>query len=260
MPKNPTPQELEAENAKLLQELEKPEVPEVEETPQEPAEVVTPEPETQPEPQVEPEKEVQATPSPDYKKKFGESSKEAQKVVAKNRKINQAIDEANEITVPTDEEMKSEYPNWDELDDTSKKIATKTYITDKRYALIAKAREEGKKIEKWDEEVTKFTENPQTLIDNPGLEGKIEEFRLYANEESNNSVPLKVLVNSFLFEQSKAAKPKNKGSMFPSGSGGPNDKPKPTKITVAESEILRKTNYNEYKRLLKAGKISPSID
>jgi len=49
--------------------------------------------------------------------------------------------------------------------------------------------------------------------------------------------------------------------MFPDGSGGPNDKGKPKgdKITVAESEVLRQTNYNKYKELLQAGKISTEI-
>lgn len=255
MPANPTPQELEAENAKLLQDLEKLETPEPEEDP-----VV--EPENQPEPPVEPEEEPEATPSPDYKEKFSQSSKEAQKVVAKNRKINQAVDEGNEVSTPTDEEMKAEYPEWDDLGEEVKKIAIKSAVSEKRFALISKAREEGKRIEKWDEDVTKFTDDPQTLIDHPQLEGKIANFKLYANEEANNSVPLKVLVKSFLFDQSANARPKSKGSMFPDGSGGPNDKAKPKndKISIAESEVLRKTNYNEYARLLKAGKISTTLD
>ncbi len=258
MPANPTPQELEEQNAKLLQDLEKPETPEPQEEVKDEENPVV-ESEKQVETPKDPEIEQEATPSPDYKEKFSQSSKEAQKVVAKNRKISQAIDEGSEITTPTDEEMKVSYPDWDELNDTSKKIAIEATISSKRFALIAKAREEGKKIEKWDEDVTKFTDNPQTLIDHPQLEGKIDIFKLYANEESHNSVPLEVLVNSFLFEQSKNAKPKSKGSMFPDGSGGPNDKPKKDKLSVAESEILRKTNYNEYKRQLQAGKISQEI-
>lgn len=261
----PTPEELLEENEVLLAELDKPEEPVTPEPEPVVEPEVTPEPVVEPivEPEVTPEPEVEpeVAPSPDYKKKFSESSKEAQKIVAKNRKLNQAIDEANEVVEPTEDEMQAEYEDWDLLDDTNKKIARETSMNMKRFSLISKARIETKKIEKWDEDVAKFVDDPQTLIDNPELEGKIPEFMVFANEESNNSVPFKVLVGSFLHEQSKTAKPKSKGAMFPDGSGGPNDKGKPKgdKITVEESEVLRKTNYNEYVRLLKAGKIETTI-
>jgi len=258
-----TSAELEAENVILLEELDKPEVtPEPEPEPEPKVEpVVEPEPIVEPEVTPEPEPEPEAEPIPDYKKKFSESSREAQKIVAKNRKMNQAIDEANEVSEPTEEELQAEYEDWDLLDDSTKKIAKESMVSTRRFAIISQGRTESQKIDKWSEEVFKFADDPQTLIDNPELEGKTEEFMVFANEESNNSIPFKVLVGSFLHEQSKTAKPKSKGAMFPDGSGGPNDKGKPKgdKITVAESEVLRQTNYNKYKELLQAGKISTEI-
>jgi len=260
MPKHETPEELEAKNAKLLGELEKPEdpIPEpepiIESTPDpEPKPVVDPEPE--PEPGVVPE----SVEEPDYKKKFSESSREAQKKVAANRVLNQAIDEANEVTEPTEEELQAEYEDWDLLDQTTKRLAKETLMSTKRFALISTARVAAKKIEKWDEDVNKFVEDPQNLIDNPELEGKIDEFKIYANEETRHSVPFDVLVPAFL-HQTKTAKSKSKGAMFPDGSGGPNDNPKPKgdKISVAESEILRQTNYTLYKEKLTQGKIDNS--
>lgn len=273
MPKTKTSEELLAENEKLLEELDKPETPPESDSP--PTSEVTPEPvmepvvepEVTPEPVVEPvvepapEPEPQTTPSPDYKKKFSESSREAQKIVAKNRKLNQAIDEANEIIEPTEEELQAEYPDWDLLDETTKRIAKESMLSTRRFAIISQGRAESQKIEKWSEDVLKFTDDPQTLIDNPDLEGKTEEFKVFASEESNNSVPLKILVNSFLYEQSRTAKPKSKGQMFPDGSGGPNENPKSKgdKISVEESEVLRKTNYPKYKEMLKSGKIATEI-
>jgi len=259
MPVQKTSEELLAENEALLAELDKPEEPEV--TP-EPEPIVEPEPEPEPEPEAEPEPEPEpeAEPSPDYKKKFSESSREAQKKVAVNRKLNQAIDEANGITEPTEEELQAEYPDWDLLDDTTKRIAKEGMLSTRRFALISQSRVESQKIEKWDEEVIKFTEDPQTFIDYPQLEGKTGKFEAFASEESNNSVPFKILVTSFLFDQGQTAKP-SKGAMFPDGSGGPNDKGKPKgdKITVEESEVLRQTNYPKYKEMLQAGKISTEI-
>lgn len=274
MPKHATPQELEEENKKLLEDLDKPEetpVPEVEtepeiEPPAEVKEAEAPEPEAELEPKVEPVSEPEPEPipvpqiEPDYKKKFSESSKEAQKVVAKNRKLTQAIDEANELEEPSEDELREEYSDWDVLDDTTKRIAKESLVSSRRFALISKARVESKKIEKWDEDVTKFTDDPQTFINFPDLEGKISEFRVFANEESNTNVPFRILVNAFLHEQTEMTKT-NKGSMFPTGSGGPNEKPKPKsdKISVEESETLRKNDYKKYLEYLRSGKIDNTV-
>ncbi len=267
--------EYKAENEKLLAELEKPETP-VEQKKEEAAavdtEAVKVDPEEaevskvsdqKPETPVEQKKEEdeEKKPEPDWKKKFSDSSREAQKSVAASRKLNQAIDEANELPDPTEEELKVEYSNWDQLDDTNKKIAKDNLINNRRFSLITKGRSEAQKIEKWGAEVDKFIDDPHTLIDNADLEGKVDEFKLFANEETNHNVPLSVLVSSFLYKKSKEAKPKSKGSMFPTGSGGPQDKTKPKtdKISLQEAESLRKTNYNKYKELLTAGKISTEI-
>ena len=264
--KHATTEELEAENQKLLEELEN--TPES--IPSQPTSEVIPETETLNESLPEenvilseptPESEPEAIPSPDYKKKFSEEAKQNQKIYAKNRKLNQAIDEANEIIEPTEEELQAEYADWDLLDETTKKIAKESFISNKRFALISEARVEGKKIEKWDEDVNKFIDDPQTFIDHPELEGKADDFKVFANQESNNSIPFKVLVNSFLYEQSKIAKPKSKGAMFPDGSGGPNDNPKPKGdiTSIEEMEHLRNTNWKKYREILASGKYEKTV-
>ena len=69
-----------------------------------------PDPEPKPESEVEPEPAPEPEPEVDrLKKKFSASARENQKILAKNRKLNQAIDETNEIPEPTEEELTKEY-------------------------------------------------------------------------------------------------------------------------------------------------------
>ena len=266
----PTAEELEAKAQEALKEAEalknkpSPSSP----VPSPSKEVPSPSPEAKPTPSPSepivspsPSEPIPSEPEPSkelYKKKFSASSRENQKIYAKNRKLNQAIEEANEIPEPTDEEMLAEYPSdWEMMSDFEQKIARETLISKRFRERIAKAQDEVKKIEKWDEEIIKFVEDPKTLIDNPELEGKEEDFTKFASEDINNSVPFKILVAAFLHESQKSVKPKNKGAMFETGSGGPNEKPKPKsdKLTIEEGRRLRKSNYNRWKEYLVAGKI-----
>jgi hypothetical protein len=195
-------------------------------------------------------------PSPDYKEKFSESSREAQKIHAKNRKINEGVAKAGEINDVSDEELQAEYSDWDVMSETERKLAKKNLINDKRFAIIQQTTEEAKKIEKWGDDVDKFVDDPKTLIDNPELEGKQKEFTVFANEQSNHAVPFKILVGAFLHDM-ESKKKINKGKMFETGSGGPNTKQKPIsdKISVDEAAKLMKSDYKKYKELLLAGKI-----
>ena len=201
-------------------------------------------------------------PSPDYKEKFSESSREAQKIHAKNRKINEGVAKASEITDVTEEEMIAEYPDWDVMSDTEKKLAKKSLINDKRFAVVNQATEEAKKIEKWADDVDKFIESPTTLADYPDIEGKEDEFKAFANELPNHSVPFKILVSAFLHDMSIKVKPKSKGRMFETGSGGPNEKikTKGDKISLEEAARLMKSDYKKYKEFLLSGKIDNTIE
>lgn len=262
-----TQQQIEAEEAlkKTQEQLEKEEVEETQESTDEtPEEVLD---ETQEEEVVEETEETQEeefeepkTEEVDYKKKFSESSREAQKIIAKNRKLSQAIDDANEIPDPTDEEMSSEFADWDIMSDTEKKLATEAIISKRYRQRIAQAREETKRIEKWNESVDAFLDDPKTLMSNPLLEGKVDEFRVFASEESHTNVPFDLLVKSFLYDKATQKK-SNKGKMMETGTGGPNDKAKQKgdTITLEEAHRLMKTNYAKYKQYLLSGKIKNNI-
>lgn len=260
----PTQEELKEQERLAIEEVERIEAGGTPEEEPEPA------PDPEPEPIPDPEEE-QAAPSEEeqkeidrLKKENSASSRENQKIYAKNRVINQALIDADEIPEPTEEELTKEFSEWDVMSDTEKTFARETVISRNWREKISQAKEQATKIEKWNESVLAFVEDPKTLADNPELEGKTEEFQTFATEETNNSVPFKILISAFLHNESTGKKP-NKGRMFEVGSGGPNDKPQPKtgKITLEEARNLREStvpgSYEKYKELLKTGKIELDI-
>lgn len=249
--KQPTPEELETQEQEAImaaEELEgKQSIPEPEVVPEPPVEPI------KEEPQAEPSKEIKEQLKKEVKEKtekLSASAREAQRLYAKNRVITKALVDADEAPEPTEEELATEFKDWEVMSDVERGLAKETVISRNWRKTIYQAKEQATKIEKWNESVDQYVEDPQTLIDNPDLEGKTDDFKVFATKEENNSVPMKVLVGAFLHERS--SKPKNKGAMFETGSGGPNEKPTPksNKISVEEARQLRETNYNKYKELL----------
>lgn len=218
-------------------------------------------PEGDEEAEEEEEKEEEAEPSKElYKKKFSASSRENQRINAKNRVINNALIEADDIPEPTEEELGTEYKDWDIATDLEK-ISLKEALISKRWrAKISQAKDQATKIEKWNDSVEVFVDDPKTLLDNPELEGKTDEFKAFATDEANNSVPFKILISAFLHDH-QANRVSNKGKMFERGSGGPNDKPqsKNDTITLDEARKLRQSDYPKWKEYLKAGKIKSDL-
>ena len=208
---------------------------------------------SEPEPQADPSKEM-------YKKKFSESSRENQKIYAKNRVMNKALVEAEDVPEPTTKELQKEFGDWDVMSDTERMFAKETVVSRRWRETIAKAKDQAKKIEKWNESVEEFVSDPITLNENPELEGKTAEFKEYATSETNNNVPFNVLVGAFLHEHS-SDKQSNKGRMFEKGTGGSIEKPKPKsdKLDLEESRKLRERDYNKWKEYVKAGKIEQNF-
>jgi len=159
---------------------------------------------------------------------------------------------------PTEDDLKGEYPEWETMTSTEKRLAKESLVNKQRFQIIHEARKAEKNIEAWKEKVDTFIDNPQSLIDNPELEGKQEEFKAFASKPTRSGSDFDILIGAFLHDATKNAKPKQKGSMFPTGNGGPNDKPavKADKLTVEQGRALRQTNYSEWREKLKAGKIA----
>jgi len=260
--KKPTKAELQAEIDKTIEATESsPEpieeeqsaqitdVAPVEETPEETTEEVVEE-------TVEEEVvEEQPQEEPDYKKKFVESTREAQVLHAKNKQLVNAVDEASLIEV-TEEDLQREYQDWDLMTDTEKRLAKESLLSSRRFNIIRDEQLKFKDVEAWNEKVNVFTDDPKTLVDHPQLEGKIEDFKLFASKPTRRGVDFEDLIPAFLYNESKNKVAPKKGQMFEQGTGG-NSKPKPKgdKISTEEGRLLMNTDYNKFKELLKAGKI-----
>jgi len=260
--KKPTNEELEESIKKSVEEVEK--EPEVSIEPVDEVKEVKEDEETPKEEVVEEveevvEEKVKEEPAPevDYKKKFTESTRESQVLYSRNKKISEAVDQAAQMERPTKEEMEKDFADWDVMSDTEKRLAEDNVVNSKRFQAIHKATQEGKDILAWNEKVDKYVDNPKVLQDYPEMEGKQEDFKIFASKPTRRGVDFDDLISAFLFDMSKVIKPKNKGKMFETGSGGPNErvKPKGDKISLAEARTLMKNDYKKYKEYLVAGKI-----
>lgn len=193
----------------------------------------------------------------DYKKKYSESAKENQRIFAKNRKINKAVIEANTITV-TEEDLISEYGDkWNEWDDVDKKVARDNLINTRRFALINAAVEEGEKIEKWNDSIDAFLDNPETFNEYPELDGKQKEFAEFAKQTKYQGAMMDLLVPAFIGSQTKR---ETNGSLMETPTSSKEDPQiKPTKISIAEARRIRVHDYNKWKQLMKDGKIESEV-
>lgn len=195
----------------------------------------------------------------DYKKKFSDSAKEARLLHSKNKRINEAIKKANELEEPSDEEMEKEYRDWEEMTDTERRLAKENLLNKKKFDLLGEATQASHDIDTWNDTLEGFTGDPKTLNKYPFLEGRTDEFKMYASDKMGKD--LSDLVKMFAFDIQGNKPLKKKGSMMESGSGGSikNAPKKSDKISLEEASAIRKINYNEYKRLLIAGKIEASV-
>lgn len=264
MPKHvkPTSEELEANTKKAAEELEAMDEESKEEVEEKEEEEETKEKETEKEteekteekPEEKEEVEEVEEENLDYKKKFVESAREAQILHAKNKKINEALEKAVKSPEPEENELKKEYSDWDVMSDFEKKLARDNFRNTKRFQALEQIAVEGKNLEEWQTKVDGFIDDPKTLVDNPLLDGKQDDFKLFATKPTRRGLDFEDLVSAFLYNASKKPKSK-KGGMFETGSGGTNVKSKSSKLSAKEAKTLRETDYGKYKELLLAGKL-----
>lgn len=257
MPKNhvkPTSEELEANAQKAAKELE--EMDEKEEKVEEEDEKVEEKEETEEEKEeVKKEKEEEKE-DPDYKKKYIASQQESLILHAKNKQVNEALDKVVKIADPTQEELKKEYTDWDMMSEFEKKMAKDSLVNSKRFKAFEELTTDNKSVEAWNTKVNEYIGNPKTMIASPELEGKEAEFKLFAIKQTRINMDFDDIKAAFLYDATKNAKPKSKGKMMETGTGGPANKgKKPGILTIEEGRALRNRDYTEWKRKLDAGKI-----
>lgn len=193
---------------------------------------------------------------PDYKKKFVDSTREAQILASRNRKMTEVLEQADQIPDPTPDELKAQFPDWELIDPVQQTLIKDSIKNKKIFSMLGQVTKESKDIEAWNGKVDEFVSDPKTLIQYPDLEGKQDDLKVYATKATRRGVDFQDIVSSFLFTEAKS-RPKNKGAMFQAPTPGPSVAPKPAsdKISITEAMELKKTNYRKYRELLVARKI-----
>lgn len=205
-----------------------------------------------------------ATTKPDeipFKKQYVESQREGIVLHSKVEKFTGAIDQALNAPEPTDEEMRAIHTNWEMMDDDMRMLAKDNFKNKRALAGLAAVNKAEKDILAWNNNVDTFADDPKTVVTYPDLDGKIDDFKLFASKPTRRGVDFDTLVSAFLHDASKALKIKPKGQMFPTGVKGPKDpiKVASDKISHEAGVALKSSNYKEYRRLLVAGKIEPPV-
>ena len=248
----PTQEELKIKNEEIQEELEK-----LEKVVEE--EVVEEEVEEEVEAEVVEEEEVEEvdTEEQTYKDRYTESTREAQILHSKNKKMLDAFNQVSEVVEPTDEDMLKEFPEWEDMTDFEKKTAKEMRKTTKRFDAINTIAQDNKDGDAWNEKVDKFVDDPETVINNSKLEGRLDEFKLFSEKPSRRGVDFQDLISAFLYELKTQKPAKKKGKMFETGTGGPDKKTKVKtgKMSIETASALKKSDFNAYKRALMAGKI-----
>jgi len=261
----PTSEELEAKSLEALEELEATEEKEVEDVAEVVKEVEEVE-ETHDEPEEKDsveksdeksdetgDEEVQD--EEDYKEKFIQSTREAQVLFHKNKKLNDAMDQANQVLPPTDEELKKEYSDWDIMSDFEKKMGRESLVNTRRFNAIDEVVKDSKREEAWKSKIDTFLDDPTNLVKNPALEGKQDDFKSFASKPSRRGLDFEDLIASYLYKADQAKPKKKKGSSLLSKSTSQKIKPKSGKLTSEQGRALRETDYSKWKEMLKADKI-----
>lgn len=227
-----------------------PQAPETE-TPEIPSEPVAPE--AQPEP-LEPEPAPAADPSdPDYKQKFVESSKESILNAERVKVANAQLEKLTKTDTPTDEAMRLVYPEWDDLNEVTKKALVKQETQEMNQRAITARQDALEAKQTLDEEIEAELQSNLKLI------GKEAAFKRLAKNPKNKGISMETLAKAFLFDVEVPTVPAPQGEALPAGSGGPRGDQGPKKISIEEAAEIRKTDNNRYMELAKAGMIDDDI-
>lgn len=244
--------EKESEEGKKIEKKSKEEL-------QEPEEVKEPIKEEEEEPEEPPKKEEpKEEPKQDpYKKRYEDSTREAQVLYAKSKKMSDAIAKAGEIQEPTEEQLKVEFPEWDEMSAFEQRMGKESLMNRLKLEAIGAVAKDFKDMDSWNKKIDDFLADPEVLAEHPELEGREGDFKIFASKDTRRGVDFSDLVSAFLYTAESSPKPVNKGKMFETGSGGDNQRPKKEtgKITFEEGQKLKDTNYKLYIRMLKENKI-----
>lgn len=241
------------------QEITTPKAGEEIETPKNPDEVIA-DP-VQDQPQTEhPSSKPQPQPQIDYKDKFVNSQRESMLNVERVNVANARIESLTKEDTPTDEKMREMYPDWDELNEVTKRTLIKQETQEAGIRRLADQNRLLLEMQNLEDQLDDVIENSEYA---PKLKGKEADFKRFAKNPKNRGIAADVLAKAFLFDAedetpTPPADPQPREAL-PTGSGGPREPLKPKKISGEEAKKLRETNYAEWHRLVLAGVIEEEI-
>lgn len=210
-------------------------------------------------PVVPPAPPVAPAPAVDYKKKFGESTRQNQIVVSQFKELQKVLGDITKQEIPSEDEMRKLEPDYEYLSDREKANAMKMVVLERRQNLILKTIGD---ISSESEIATKLDE---FITGEPRLKGKEDAFIAFSTKPSNKGASMEVLLNAFLFEVKEPVAPVTpptpaddippsleRGS--PSGSGAPRKTGK-TEYSDEELTELRTKNPKKYHEMIRKGQI-----
>lgn len=207
-----------------------------------------------PAPVVEPPKPEE----PDYRKKFGESTRRNQVVESQFSELQKILGDITKQEVPTDDEMKAQVPDWEFLSEREKNGERKLLVLERRQNLMMKTFSN----------ISSETENLKKLesfiYNEPKLKGKEDDFIAFVEKPANKGASMEVLLNAFLFE----VKPEETPTVTPPADeiapslerGTPSGNMPPIntgKKEYSDEELasLRKNDPKKYHELIRKGLI-----
>ena len=194
--------------------------------------------------------------APDYKEKFVNSQRESILNAERVNVANSRIEQLTKQDTPTDEAMRTLYPEWDTFNDVTKQAFIKVEAQNMRSARIEAQQQDILDRQKLEDELDAVVETSEFA---PKLKGKETEFKRFARNPKNRGIAAETLAKAFLFDVEEPSQPTPMTEALPVGSGGPREPLKPKKISLEEAAQIRKTNYKQYLELVKSGQIDEDI-
>lgn len=202
-----------------------------------------------------------AVPEVDYKKKFGESTRQNQIVESKFRELQKVLGDITRQEIPSDEEMKSTDPDWEYRSDFEKNMAIKLVVQERRQNLILNTIGDITKESELAEEIVAFIDKT------PELEGKDSEFYDFVTDPKNKGASMEVLLGAFLHKEGitpKAPeavpvdpKPEERAPSLNRSTPRGGNPPKEIKTGYSDEELkhLRTKDPKKYFKLIRDKKI-----
>ncbi len=206
---------------------------------------------------------VVAPPAPptevDYRGKFSNSTRENQILQGELEALNARIGEITKEEIPTDEEMKQTYPEYEYAEPLLQSVLKRQEVMDRRQKSIQMS------VGTMLGSVSRRNEIAHAIASKAALAGKEDKFVEFASDPKRTNVPVDTLVSAFLYEVKdetpapvlSPVTPRAPVTALERGTPTGGEAPLAPKIGRTDDELkeLRTSNPREYNRLVREGKI-----